>query len=169
MAPSVKISRKTAMGLLGFSTLALLKPAEERLFRELHAAIKASGPKKFVKAARKVKRAKKATKKEETAEIWAQVMARADGLCECGCGYQFGPMIVAELDHFFPKARTRQSVATCWALTSACHRLKTRNEPSAEDWLCKFIGHAERHEYAGAEMMARGRLQALETMAAVGT
>lgn len=125
-------------------------------------------PKRAVRAHRKEKAAKRATTREETSAIREAVMRRADNRCECGCGYLFrgsnweSYANEAELDHFFPKGRTKQTVKACWALTRACHRLKTDNKPDRETWLRKFIAHADRHGFARESAAAGLQLEALE-------
>lgn len=164
---AIKISLKTAkhlVDILGRSD----HSGDVAAVRELRASM---APKKFVKAAKARKATKKASKRDETAAIREAVMKRADNHCECGCGYLFkgsnwlSYANEAELDHFFPKGRTKQTVKTCWALTRACHRLKTDNKPDAAFWLRRFICHAENHDYAAEARLARGRLESLELTA----
>jgi hypothetical protein len=167
---SVRISWKTARAILSH-----IGSCAEPGFFAFEAELRdGMAPKRAVVAAKKRKAAKKTTKKEQTAAIRESVMWRAGGLCECGCGRQLNAnqfSYAAELDHFFPKARTRQTVKTCWALTLHCHRRKTDNNPSAEHWLERFITHAEAHGYREEAGMATRRLASLElsnASAAVG-
>ena len=116
--------------------------------------------KRSIKASRARKTTKRLTKKEETSAIREAVMKRADNRCECGCGLGFEGEAwrsfgnEAEMDHFFPKARTRQTLQTCWALTRHCHRNKTRNWPSREHWLRAFADHCAKHGYSAERIKA---------------
>lgn len=96
-------------------------------------------------------------------DIRSAVLARAAGVCECGCG---DPLVlsfdgVAELDHFFGRARVPEAVSNCWALRRNCHGEKTDNRPSAASWLQKFIAHANRHGYENEAGRAWTRLAVL--------
>lgn len=88
------------------------------------------------------------------AAVRAAVVTRADGRCECGCG---APVPPGEVDHFFGRAKSEESVANCWLLTPACHFAKTRNSPSARAWLVKFRAHAELHGYLEAQIRAESK------------
>lgn len=163
---SVRISWKDARAIV--SDLEAWNVHGRGLSRGAHVALdnlrSSLAPKKFVKASRARKAAKKKTKKEETAEIRAAVMKRADGMCECGCGCPLSGTAfngIAELDHFFPKGRTKQSIRTCWALRRACHQAKTLNHPSPDSWLARFIRHCERNGYPVEGSIALRRLDAL--------
>ena len=79
------------------------------------------------------------------ATVRAQVFARAEGLCECGCGEPLGDS--GHLDHFFGRAKAPENERTCWALHWRCDHLKTTNTPSAAAWLRKFIAHCLKHRY----------------------
>lgn len=121
------------------------------LVRELEAAIsrstRASATRKRLGAP---KRAKKATKRQRTAGVREAVMARARGVCECGCLRSFSETFFgqATLDHFEGKARS-ETLETCWALRAGCHSAKTENHPSASAWLHRFIAHCEKHTGLG--------------------
>lgn len=159
MTRSVRISWKTAQALLALPTTdGLTDPIERRALAELRAAM---APKCSVKFAVKRKAAKRKTKKQETAEIREAVFVRAEGRCECRCGRVFG-LDPGEMDHFFPKGRTPQTVRTCWALASSCHRAKTKNFPDAGTWLRLFSAHCASHGYAAEMLKAQNRLEALE-------
>lgn len=126
MAPSIRISRKAALVFLRL-TEEVGHPSEERFADELRAALK---PKKAVVGARRVKRAKKATKGAQTKAIRAEVMARADGTCEL-CA----EAVPTEMHHVFGKARVPQSVSNCMALCMWCHRSLTDNARGAvQSW-----------------------------------
>ncbi len=158
----VSISWKVAQALLGYCILPVSE-APGSAVAALRAALKPRPVKKFVKAARARKATRKASKRQETKDIRAAVMLRAGNRCE-GCFFVtfIGPSL--EMDHFFPKARTQQTVRNCWALCHSCHRMKTDNRPGAAFWLEAFIAHATRNDYLAEARTARSRLQALELM-----
>lgn len=88
-------------------------------------------------------------KLDEARRIREAVFARAGGRCEMR--YVDGDRCAlrpTEMDHFFGRGKTRQTVENCWALCGADHRAKTLNTPSAEFWLRSFKTHAEMHGYA---------------------
>lgn len=119
-------------------------------------------------AAKSEKRAKKASKRGETAAIREACEKRAEGFCECGCGIPLtGPGRRAELDHFFGR-RVPQSVRTCWLLTYQCHWEKTDNSPSAAYWLRRFIAHCGKHGYAEEISRASDRLAFVQVRAELG-
>lgn len=152
---SVRISLKTARACVSV----LRDSGQYALAEEL---LRAMEPKRSVKAAKVRKTAKKRTKKEETAEIREALLARAGGVCECGCGEQLEGSSFhwrAEMDHFFPKARTRQTVKTCWLVAAHCHRMKTANDPDAAYWLEKFASHCETYGYTSEANRARALVQ----------
>jgi flavin reductase (DIM6/NTAB) family NADH-FMN oxidoreductase RutF len=154
---SVRISLKTARTIVRALDEAgefLAAAASE----ELRAAM---APKKFVKAARKVKAAKKKVKRDESAEIRAAVMKRAAGACE-SCGAQETNLQRLEWDHFFGRVRVPQSERSTWALCGSCHRKKTLNEPSAVSWLMEFAGHARANSFHDEAGMAMRRMRAIE-------
>lgn len=159
----VSISERTARDLLGIccTTPGVVSVrARDELQRAL--STKKSLP---FPTRRQTKASKKQTKREETAAIREAVMDRAGDWCECGCGRVLGGShfaYAAELDHFFPKSRTRQTVKTCWAITRMCHRDKTDNRPDRETWLRKFIAHANRHGFTRECAVASLQLEALE-------
>jgi 5-methylcytosine-specific restriction endonuclease McrA len=124
MAPSVRISRKTAKALLTyFEANAEYEWAPPGPLGELRAALK---PKRSVVAARARKASKRRTKKEETAEIRAAVMARADGVCEmCSTARPL------QLHHAFGRVRVRQATSNCLGICDCCHHDLTNNEGGA--------------------------------------
>lgn len=163
---TVKLSTKTAR--------AILVCLEENglgapVAAELRAALRPSPKKReATRAKRKARESKAKTKREATSEVRAAVMARADMECECGCGQWFGGLLgAAELDHFWGKARA-ESVETCWALASHCHRLKTNNNPSARHWLLRFHAHCENHGYTTEAARARDRLAFVSARESLG-
>lgn len=149
--------------------------AHETLIDAVDAALKT---KKFVKAARAPRRAKQEKKREAWKSIRAEVLERAGGACECGCGRSFEEYHV-EVDHMFGGSGRRvslQSVYTCWALTSLCHLRKTRNTFGAGEFLRAFARHCERrwiiagtdhttaNGYRHAASIASARLASLEML-----
>lgn len=137
-----------------------------RAFVELRQSIEsAAKPKRSVVARKKVTAKRRREKSKDTKSIRSEVMARADGVCECGCGMGFDFKSPAQLDHQFGRVRAKQSVANCWALRADCHLAKTRNRPSAEWWLQKFAKHAEKHGYHEEFRTAARRLRSLEIQA----
>lgn len=95
---------------------------------ELRAAMK---PKPAVKSAERRRSAKRATKKEETADIRAAVMERAGGACEI-CGAHETNLSPLELHHALGRVRARQAAENCLASCRSCHRNITENRPSAD-------------------------------------
>lgn len=164
---SVRISPKHARTLIAVvNAFGARSPSEEAALDALRAGL---ATKPAVRAARKAKAAKRETRKEETARIREVVVRRAspNGTTRCECcnailvdlGFWPG---TGEMDHFFPKGRTPQTVQTCWFLCRQCHGRKTRNAPSAAWWLEAFIVHCDRHGYAAEASRARARLEAIE-------
>jgi hypothetical protein len=107
---------------------------------------------KSKKAARVRKEGKAATHRDSTARIREAVMQRANGTCECGCGSDFIDMagLMPHFDHWLGgvgRRKVKQSIETCWAITSGCHFMRTTNNPSAEAWNGRFRLHCEKHGY----------------------
>lgn len=127
--------------------------ANEELRRALQPRPKSSQVKK--------REARNRAKATQTRGIYGEVEKRADGKCECGCtrSLAFGG---SELDHFFGRAKAKQSVANCWLLAKQCALDKTRNTPSAAYWFGRFISHATRYGYHDEAERARDRLSAVE-------
>jgi hypothetical protein len=138
-----------------------------RVAAELRSALKPRTRKAFVTApTRKQTKAKKGrTKKAQTKDIRAAVMARADGKCEaCGRPPSFFSL---EMDHFFGRVRVKQSERNCWGLCHVCHEDKTKNSPDPGHWLHRFWAHAEEHGYpeeAGMAVRLLGKHQAKATL-----
>lgn len=81
------------------------------------------------------------------AQIAEAVLSRADGKCE-GCASLLGPYRrTPEIDHFFGRARAKDSEDSLWLLCRQCHRSKTDNYPHAAFWLRLFLVHCEKHGY----------------------
>lgn len=173
MSAYVKIGRKTARAILDAlehrrqlhgETLAERNAAQ--LLRE--ALAPSSKATRARTATRQEKKARKATKAEETAEIRTAVLWR-DGdrcvICDRTAEQAGQPL---QMDHFWPKGRTPQSVETCWTLCAYDHSSKTRNSPSAAWWLEKFAIHARQHHYHRQERRARDRIAAMAAISAAG-
>lgn len=181
MSRSVRISMTAARAIDDFMTGRVVPPSAFDAQLELRRAMEprrkntaAGSP--FVAAwTRKLRLAKSAARRQETADIWGACWVRCGGRCECGCGQVvmrdvMGPER-AELDHAFGRGKGRlpQSVETCWLLRADCHRAKTRNEPDAATWWLKFIAHCGRVGL-GASMTcwtARNRLAFVEVRASL--
>lgn len=160
MAPSVRISAKSARYLLqmlqaGPSTPFLISDME-RVADELRRALEPRPKSSQAKRTEKKRRAKSAS----TKEIRAAVMERAGDKCEA-CRVGFCGMDHAELDHFWGKGKTPQTIENCWAIHHTCHRDKTNNHPSAVWWLNQFVAYSIRYGYAAEEAKAKARLDAL--------
>lgn len=102
--------------------------------------------------------------------IAESVLSRADGHCECGCGFWFGVELRANttLDHFFGRARAKDSIDSIWALRADCHADKTANRPDAATWLKRFLVHCEKHGYRSSYDRAFKRLAFVEQRKAFG-
>jgi hypothetical protein len=101
------------------------------------------------------------------AKVYASVMERAGGVCECGClrGFDEGPFSRATLDHMFGRHKAPEDEAHCWALREDHHADKTASRPDAATWLLKFAQHADRYGYVTSAARARARLFAVEVRA----
>lgn len=144
----ISISRKAAQWLEQYLFHAI---PENRHYLELAAALKPKTRKPWA-TLKKDKAKKKRTKRDETAEIRAAVMKRADGRCE-HCGTHFQRL---ELDHAFGR-RGPQSERTCWALSPYCHKSKTNWTGGAAFWMAIFADHCERHGYEDEKSRALNR------------
>ena len=91
----------------------------------------------------------------ETKRIRAEVFARAKGCCEA-CAKWTGEDF--RLDHFFGRAKMKQSVENCWALCIGCDTSKTLNEPNAAHWFLRFILHCGRHGYSKMAEIAQAKM-----------
>lgn len=101
-------------------------------------------------------------------KVRAAVFARAEGVCECGCGKSLdnAPEATGELDHFF--GRDSETVETCWALRRDHHREKTDGFPSAGYWCLLFLAHCRRHRLFDAAEQAQKKLEWHAAKKAVG-
>lgn len=169
---TISMSTKDARELRVF--LSPDRPREVSIYqvnRWLDAIDAALKPKRSAKPARKRREAKATAHREETGAIREQVMARAGGICECGCGEDATPADPLEMDHALGgsgRRRSEQSAETCWSLKASHHRAKTRNLPSAAHWLGAFVDHCERHDFVRAAELARSRLASLRIQGRVG-
>lgn len=101
----------------------------------------------------------------QTRNLRGEVFERSGFACECGCHrylYDEG-----QLDHFWGRAKAKQSAENCWALSARCHSDKTNNFPSAADWVCRFINHCLRHDFHDEADKALARLRVIRQKAAV--
>jgi 5-methylcytosine-specific restriction endonuclease McrA len=165
LSARVSISRGAA---LWFLDLAEATPAARnnpdcppRYLADLRAALK---PKRSVVAAAKVRRAKKATKRDAFAAIRGAVVKRADGNCEA-CFRSLSELDRGEADHFWGRVRTPTTCQNVWLLCFSCHREKTANKPSPDFWLASFEQHVSRYGYTAERLKARNRMTVLEMMA----
>lgn len=108
---------------------------------------------------------KKATREEqnaETARIRGELIGRAMGVCECGCGMWFTSLNPAEMDHFLGgtgRRKQRQSVGSCWMLRRDCHLMKTSLSPSAAFWNSRFAAHAAHYNYPALKHIEHAALR----------
>lgn len=165
MSGRVSLSRRSAVEIRDYLHGRASIPAKSFAIAELEHALTPRKPRPLAVASRKVKAEKKASKREQRADVRALVMARAEAngnLCECGCGRVMdGEFILRPtLDHYFGRARA-ESVETCWAIAEGCHYLKSNNVPSASAWIERFITHAEKHGYTAEAERARARLEGI--------
>lgn len=168
MAATVRLSARSARALLERAKRVPPETVEEgRAFAEMEDALeKLSRVRTRTSAALKATAAKRKTKREKTAELYWMAMARADGVCECGCGQPLDAASLAghpELDHFRGRGRARQTVPNTWMLRRDCHRAKHRGSRAV--WLAKYAAHARRHGYQAEAAWADAELEA-EQMAA---
>lgn len=153
MSAQVKLSLRAARNVYDFCDPN--SPSARELEAAIARATRASATRKRLGAP---KRAKKASKREETQAIRAAVMERARGRCEA-CGV---PSVVLELDHQHGRGKAPQSVENCRALCPLCHREKTLSRPSAAHWLKDFAAHCDVYGYAAEAKRARARLSFVE-------
>lgn len=148
MTTPVRLSRSNAYALQCFfeEYVGPITRVHERAIAELRAGLvikpKTSAVKKTLKRRR--------TKGAETKAIYAEVAKRANGWCEA-CGSRFSPFNPAQLDHFWGRGKTAQTVENCWLLHATCHSDKTANRPNRVHWLVTFRDFAHRHGYVSEE------------------
>lgn len=104
------------------------------------------------KSRRLVRAKKKAARKDVVSDVRPQVEARANGICECGCGLPMHAekfLAVPEWDEFWGRANARPTVENTWMLRRDHHDAKGNERPSRRAWLELFRAHCIRHEYWG--------------------
>lgn len=157
MAPSIKLSARSARLLEALLVVleeqGQLHTYEKQALNELRTSRR---PRPSKRLGRERKTQRKTAKNAETAEIRAEVMARAGGVCECGCGQTFHSFNPAELDHARGRGKAPQSVQNTWLLTRNCHREKHHEESSL--WLAKYLAHSIRHRHEWERRWAEGRI-----------
>lgn len=161
VSASVRISLKTARALLSHldtKPWGIPESCGEEIRREIAALARKSLKKS---PARKEKRAKRETKKDETTALREMLLRRAGGQCESCCG-GFTPADDAEMDHFWGRGKQRQSKANCWLIHRSCHRAKTDNRPDVGWWLVSFRAHACSHGYSREVDAVDRRLESLK-------
>ena len=87
-------------------------------------------------------------------DVRAAVVNRADGCCEA-CGRGVGEN--GEFDHYFSR-READHVSTGWYLCRECHFRRTRNEPSAQHWIRRFMEHCKKFGFEVSHQRAAARL-----------
>lgn len=91
-------------------------------------------------------------------KIRAAVVLRAGGHCE-SCGVWCG--VDGHWDHFFGRAKVKESVPSTWLLCPRCDLHKTENKPNGSHWLRRFVVHASHFGYAREVEMAETKLSTL--------
>lgn len=111
---------------------------------------------------RKRTAARKRSKTKETRAIYAEVAKRANGRCELPqCSRDFSDAFsAAEMDHFLPRGKYRQSIRTCWLIHALCHDQKHASKPDRGFWLEQFIEHCDHYGYWREAGIARAELEA---------
>jgi hypothetical protein len=151
--------------LFGFEALTALRDIEHSLAPRK--------PKPLRTERLKEKRAKKASKREETSAIYREVEKRAGGSCEA-CGVSFNPTDPPELDHALGRGKKRQSVRNCWLIHRGCHRSRHAGKPSREWWLERWSDHCAKHGFlpesldALAEIHSEKLVRAAAALVGVG-
>lgn len=102
-------------------------------------------PKKTIPTRKQRKEVRRAEHRERTGNVRDEVWKRSEGKCECGCGTFLGDG--GELDHFRGAGSRRRLTdeLNCWKLAPLCHLNKTRNRPSREHWVRRYIMHCLRN------------------------
>ena len=163
MAPRVSISLKTARKAL--DNLDPRGPESVEIQRAISAAER---KRSTLSKLRKPKKEKRQKRSEETSILRDAVWARCNGFCE-HCDRPFTDADPAEMDHFWGRGKAPQSLQNTWMLHSTCHRAKTRNFPSAVEWVGWFASHCHRYDYSAEESKARTRAAFVESRAALGS
>lgn len=157
MSATVRISTKSAKALRAMEGRFDFSATERRAFDELERALSKSPKKREATKARRQRRESTVkTKRDQTAEVRAAVMARACNQCEV-CSW-VPRSLELELHHAFGRVRVKQAPENCLALCRECHARLTRNEPSAAHWWLKVATAFERLGFAVSAARARDRL-----------
>lgn len=98
--------------------------------------------------------------------LYAQMEERAKGKCEC-CGTPL-ELFGAEADHFWGRAKAKESLETVWLLSRDCHWQKTQNVMGRAYWLEAFLKHARRHGYTEQATKAGSALFYAKAKASLG-
>lgn len=147
---SVRLSRRYAEEIHQF----LVKRDAPLMVRYgLEVALRAK-PKRSVVAHRKVVRAKKATKREETSQIRAAVFARAKGACDYCVPRGMGPPN-EPTDWEHPLGRRYSSAFETLAVCRPCHEARTRLEGGAVYWWGVIVNAFARHQLWAAARKAK--------------
>ena len=65
----------------------------------------------------------------------------------------------AHLDHFWGRAKVKESLENCWILCAWCDHDKTTNHPSNTDWCDRFRKHCITHQYTEQLERIEARVQ----------
>jgi hypothetical protein len=98
-------------------------------------------PTKRDRVARRV--ARRRVQAQDLLDIRAYCMIREMNTCayfECN-------ERATDLDHFWGRAKAKQSPTNCWVLCRKHHRMKTENYPTRFHWLVQFWAHAKANSY----------------------
>lgn len=168
MGSRVSISKKAARAVLDLAEMGtklhnLGNGAGTELLRglnELRDALRPKVSKPSRLASRKTKKARRESRRDETARIRAEVFKRADGRCELLCG-----RLATDLHHVLGRVRVEQHMCNTLAACRECHRAITDNKPSAEYWLAaqaqvlEALAHRD-PQYAETARKLRDRIEA---------
>lgn len=155
----VKLSRKSAQMLVDFFATPRAEVSGFAVDELRRAAVKQTRTTKIRSSTPTSKKAAQKTRARfETSAIYGMVMARAAGICECGCGTMATHLMPLEMDHFWGRGKRPQSVENCWALIRQHHRQKTDNKPTAKEWTEKFRSHALKRGYLNEAREAYRRI-----------
>lgn len=139
-------------------------PPADRLAHVEGVIAAATKTKRAVRSARKVRTAKRETRKAQLNALRHAVFERAAGRCEyCQIATP------TDLEHVFGgrNRRALESFETCLAICWECHRAR-HNSTHPEDWLNMYLRHAIAHGYRKGAAMAEQRLLVIEGKHAMG-
>jgi hypothetical protein len=130
----------------------------DRLVAKIDSALQ---PPRGLSKRKAAKREKTQQSIDETKAIRAALELRAKDLCEfCGYGFVDGD---DQVDHFWGRAKAKQTERNCWLLCSSCHRSKTLNRPSALAWVHAFKTHCDRYGFLTESRKAESKILWLRT------